>query len=102
MQPEIFRQMRADLASMWTSRNKTGNLRRISTKASLHEPLNEEKFTSVCVDSMAIDEDAICLRVGISVRSFVCCISFSFVHVMYSLFFSFQFTISSLYHVHLD
>ncbi|KAL9164247.1 hypothetical protein ABFS82_06G093100 [Erythranthe guttata] len=34
LQPKIFRQLRADLASMWSPINKSGNLRRISTKSS--------------------------------------------------------------------
>lgn len=44
MQPKIFRQLRADLASMWSPINKSGNLRRISAKSTavIHFPECEE------------------------------------------------------------
>lgn len=34
LQPQIFRQMRSDLASMWTPSSRVGNLRRLSAKSS--------------------------------------------------------------------
>ncbi|KAL9240220.1 hypothetical protein vseg_014465 [Gypsophila vaccaria] len=36
LQPHIFREMRADLASMWSPCRRIGNHRRVSTKSSLH------------------------------------------------------------------
>lgn len=45
LQPQTFRQMRGELASMWNPSNRTGYLRRISPKAS-PIPLNEERPTS--------------------------------------------------------
>ncbi|KAG7981068.1 hypothetical protein I3843_05G213400 [Carya illinoinensis] len=56
LQPQIFRKMRADLASMWSPISRAGNLRRISARASLL-PLDEKSLTSDYEGAMAIDED---------------------------------------------
>ncbi|KAK9272431.1 hypothetical protein L1049_002804 [Liquidambar formosana] len=56
LQPQTFRQMRADLASMWSPRYKAGNLRRISAKASLLVSLNEKGSTYDYEDSMELDD----------------------------------------------
>ncbi|KAB1205525.1 Guanosine-3',5'-bis(diphosphate) 3'-pyrophosphohydrolase [Morella rubra] len=56
LQPQIFRKMRADLASMWSPSSRSGNLRRISSRTSL-QPLDEKNLTSDYEGSMAIDED---------------------------------------------
>ncbi|XP_050254002.1 uncharacterized protein LOC126700066 isoform X1 [Quercus robur] len=56
LQPQVFRKMRADLASMWTTSSRAGNPRRISARASLL-PLDEKNIASEDKGSMAIDED---------------------------------------------
>lgn len=58
LQPQTFRQMRADLASMWRHKNRAGNLR--TAKATLLAPLTEEGSTSDYEDSMAVD--VICMK----------------------------------------
>ncbi|XP_023872551.1 uncharacterized protein LOC111985125 isoform X2 [Quercus suber] len=56
LQPQVFRKMRADLASMWSTSSRAGNPRRISARASLL-PLDEKNIASEDKGSMAIDED---------------------------------------------
>ncbi|KAI4295309.1 hypothetical protein L6164_035369 [Bauhinia variegata] len=56
LQPQIFQKMRADLASMWSPRSRTGNMRRLSMKSSLL-PLEKNCSTSSSVESLAFDED---------------------------------------------
>ncbi|KAL7003796.1 GTP diphosphokinase [Sarracenia purpurea var. burkii] len=56
LQPRMFRQMRADLALMWSPSNKASYLRRISAKASSTVP-SERDSTLDCERSAAIDED---------------------------------------------
>lgn len=54
LQPQIFRQMRSDLASMWTPSSRIGNLRRLSAKSSSNaDPIPEyEASTDDLVVSM--------------------------------------------------
>lgn len=63
MQPQIFRKMRADLASMWSPISRAGNLRRISARASML-PLDEKSLTSDYEGAMAIDEDITSMKVS--------------------------------------
>ncbi|XP_027361131.1 uncharacterized protein LOC113869153 isoform X1 [Abrus precatorius] len=56
LQPQIFQKMRADLASMWSPANRTGNLRRFSVKGNLI-PLNENGSTSFYTESLSFNED---------------------------------------------
>lgn len=62
MQPQVFRKMRADLASMWSTSSRAGNPRRISARASLL-PLDEKNIASEDKGSMAIDEDITSMKV---------------------------------------
>ncbi|KAI8565228.1 hypothetical protein RHMOL_Rhmol03G0243300 [Rhododendron molle] len=57
LQPQIFRQMRADLALMWSPTNRAGNLRRIPAKASSLVPSSGKDSTLAYERSMSIDED---------------------------------------------
>lgn len=57
IQPQMFRQMRADLALMWSSSNRAGNLRRISAKTISLVPSNEKDSTLNYERSKAIYED---------------------------------------------
>jgi hypothetical protein len=61
-QPQVFRKMRADLASMWSPSSRAGNPRRISARASLL-PLDEKSLASEVEGPMAIDEDITSLKV---------------------------------------
>ncbi|XP_075650373.1 uncharacterized protein LOC142620938 isoform X4 [Castanea sativa] len=56
LQPQVFRKMRADLASMWSTSSRAGNPRRISSRTSLL-PLDEKNIDSEDKGSIAIDED---------------------------------------------
>ncbi|GMP25201.1 hypothetical protein CsSME_00002177 [Camellia sinensis var. sinensis] len=57
IQPQMFRQMRADLALMWSSSNRAGNLRRISAKTISLVASNEKDSTLNYERSKAIYED---------------------------------------------
>uniref|UniRef100_A0A2N9H7I3 GTP diphosphokinase n=1 Tax=Fagus sylvatica TaxID=28930 RepID=A0A2N9H7I3_FAGSY len=61
LQPQVFRKMRADLASMWSPSSRAGNPRRISARASLL-PLDEKSLASEVEGPMAIDEDITSLK----------------------------------------
>ncbi|KAM4069539.1 hypothetical protein ACB094_12G097500 [Castanea mollissima] len=56
LEPQVFRKMRADLASMWSTSSRAGNPRRISSRTSLL-PLDEKNVDSEDRGSIAIDED---------------------------------------------
>lgn len=56
MQPKVFRQLRADLASMWIPSNK-GNLRRISAKSTGIVHFQE------CEQSGDLDEETTSMKV---------------------------------------
>ncbi|KAM4076879.1 hypothetical protein ACJW30_12G098100 [Castanea mollissima] len=56
LEPQVFRKMRADLASMWSTSSRAGNPRRISSRTSLL-PLDEKNVDSEDKGSIAIDED---------------------------------------------
>ncbi|KAF7148885.1 hypothetical protein RHSIM_Rhsim03G0220900 [Rhododendron simsii] len=62
LQPQIFRQMRADLALMWSPTNRAGNLRRIPAKASSLVPSSGKGSTLAYERSMSIDEDNASIR----------------------------------------
>ncbi|KAE9464620.1 hypothetical protein C3L33_03458, partial [Rhododendron williamsianum] len=62
LQPQIFRQMRADLALMWSPTNRAGNLRRIPAKASSLVPSSGKDSTLAYERSMSIDEDNASIR----------------------------------------
>lgn len=62
VQPQVFRKMRADLASMWSTSSRAGNPRRISARAS-SLPLDEKNIDSDDKGSMAIDEDITSMKV---------------------------------------
>lgn len=70
MQPQLFKNMRADLASMWSSSNKVGNLKRISARATLL-PLDGGSSISDNEGSMDVDEDVTTMKVFIYKESFV-------------------------------
>lgn len=66
MQPQMFKNMRADLASMWSSSSKVGNSKRISARATLNEG------SSVLDNERSIDdEDVTTMKVNICKGSFV-------------------------------
>ncbi|KAK4256183.1 hypothetical protein QN277_009081 [Acacia crassicarpa] len=56
LQPQIFRKMRAELASMWSPRSRTGNMRRLSSKGGLL-PLDKNSSTSSSDESLMFNED---------------------------------------------
>ncbi|XP_052191749.1 uncharacterized protein LOC127801014 isoform X2 [Diospyros lotus] len=62
LKPQVFRQMRADLALMWSPGNRASNLRRMSAKASLPVPSNEKGSVIDYERSAAIDEDNTSMR----------------------------------------
>lgn len=70
MQPQLFKNMRADLASMWSSSSKVGNLKRISARATLL-PLDGGSSISDNEGSMDVDEDVTTMKVFIYKESFV-------------------------------
>ncbi|XP_071705962.1 uncharacterized protein [Rutidosis leptorrhynchoides] len=58
LQPQIFRQMRSDLASMWTHSTRLGNLRRLSAKCSSKQVRpNGRNLNPECEESV-VDDDA--------------------------------------------
>lgn len=57
MQPKVFRQLRAELASMWSPSNKSGNLRRISTKSNAVVQFQE------CEEPGDLDEENTSMKV---------------------------------------
>ncbi|KAK6118486.1 hypothetical protein DH2020_047753 [Rehmannia glutinosa] len=57
LQPKLFRQLRADLASMWSPSNKSGNLRRISAKSSAIIQIQE------CEEPGELDEENTSMKV---------------------------------------
>ncbi|XP_059624957.1 uncharacterized protein LOC132268189 isoform X2 [Cornus florida] len=62
LQPQMFRWMRAELASMWSTSNRAGNLRRISAKASLLASLDEKNSNCLYQGSTAMDDDNTCMK----------------------------------------
>ncbi|XP_057970737.1 uncharacterized protein LOC131159674 isoform X2 [Malania oleifera] len=62
LQPQMFCQMRADLASRWSPSKKAGNPRRIFAKSSLLPPLNKGNTIHDNEGSMEIDEDIMCMK----------------------------------------
>ncbi|KAF7836513.1 GTP pyrophosphokinase [Senna tora] len=56
LQPQIFQKMRADLASMWSPRSRTGNLKRLSEKGSLLT-LDKNSSTAFCDEPLVFNED---------------------------------------------
>ncbi|KAI9110586.1 hypothetical protein K1719_018452 [Acacia pycnantha] len=56
LQPQIFRKIRAELASMWSPRSRTGNMRRLSAKGGLL-PLDKNSSTSSSDESLMFNED---------------------------------------------
>ncbi|XP_021684288.2 uncharacterized protein LOC110667680 isoform X2 [Hevea brasiliensis] len=56
LQPQLFRKMRADLASMWSSSSRAGCPRRTSNKSG-SPPLDEKNLTSDNEDSLGFNED---------------------------------------------
>lgn len=56
MQPQVFRKMRADLASMWSPNNKARNQRRMLARASA-SPFDEKSVSVNYEGSIAMDED---------------------------------------------
>ncbi|KAJ7982689.1 Guanosine-3',5'-bis(Diphosphate) 3'-pyrophosphohydrolase [Quillaja saponaria] len=61
LQPDIFRKMRADLASMWNPTSEAGNLRRVSVKSSLL-PLDDRSSTSAFDEPLSINEDVLRMK----------------------------------------
>ncbi|KAK9914674.1 hypothetical protein M0R45_038436 [Rubus argutus] len=61
LQPQLFKNMRADLASMWSSSSKVGNLKRISARATLL-PLDGGSSISDNEGSMDVDEDVTTMK----------------------------------------
>ncbi|GFQ02189.1 ADP-ribosylation factor [Phtheirospermum japonicum] len=57
LQPKIFLQLRADLASMWSPSTKSGNLRRISAKSSADLQIQE------CEEPGELDEENASMKV---------------------------------------
>lgn len=62
--------MRADLASMWSPRNETGNLRRAVAKDSSPVPLNENESAFDHKGSLAVDADVTSMKVRMVVELF--------------------------------
>lgn len=62
MQPQLFRKMRADLASMWSSSNRAGYPRRTSNKSGSLS-LDEKILISDSEDSVAFSEDTSTMKV---------------------------------------
>ncbi|MCL7045548.1 hypothetical protein MKW94_014868, partial [Papaver nudicaule] len=62
LQPQTFRQMRAELASMWKPSNRPRNLRRVLAKADLVEPLDKNAIVSDFEVSVASEEDAASMK----------------------------------------
>ncbi|XP_004235275.1 uncharacterized protein [Solanum lycopersicum] len=63
LQPQIFLRMRADLASMWSHPNRTGNARKIYGKFSslLHQRM--KRVTTEHEEPSETDEENICMKV---------------------------------------
>lgn len=57
MQPRVFRQMRAHLASMWSSSKKARKLRRLSAKSNGKDPSLEHEETT------PTDDDSVTMKV---------------------------------------
>ncbi|XP_026426603.1 uncharacterized protein LOC113322676 isoform X1 [Papaver somniferum] len=57
LQPQTFRQMRAELASMWKPGNRPRNLRRVLAKSDLVEPLDKSVIVTDLDVSVASEED---------------------------------------------
>lgn len=63
MQPQVFRKMRADLASMWSPTNRAGNPRRMLARASI-SPFDEKSVSANFEGSITMDEDMKNLKVS--------------------------------------
>lgn len=63
MQPQTFLQMRADLASMWSSGNHAGNLRRATAENSTARPLNEKESAFNWERSLEVNADVTSMKV---------------------------------------
>ncbi|KAM7467586.1 hypothetical protein LguiB_015148 [Lonicera macranthoides] len=62
LQPQMFRRMRADLASMWSPSTRAGNLRRVSAKPSSLAQSSGENSTLEYDQSAEMDEDDITMK----------------------------------------
>ncbi|GER50532.1 Guanosine-3',5'-bis(Diphosphate) 3'-pyrophosphohydrolase [Striga asiatica] len=63
LQPEVFRQLRADLASMWSLNTKPGNLRRISAKSNASMQFQE------CEETDGLDEEYTSMKVMVLLQA---------------------------------
>ena len=70
MQPQTFLQMRADLASMWSPSNRSGNPRRTAAKDCSPVPLNEKEIAFDYEGSLAVDADVTSMKVRTLVNFF--------------------------------
>ncbi|CAM8976534.1 unnamed protein product [Rhodiola kirilowii] len=61
LQPETFCRMRAELASMWSSKGKVGFSRRIFGKASSNETPSEDTMSSDSGDSVTLN-NSVCMK----------------------------------------
>ncbi|KAI3980438.1 hypothetical protein MKX01_038610 [Papaver californicum] len=62
LQPQTFRQMRAELASMWKPGNRPRNWRRVLARADLAEPLDKSVIVTDFEVSMASEEDVASMK----------------------------------------
>lgn len=62
LQPQTFRQMRAELASMWKPGNRPRNLRRVLAKADLVEPLDKSVIVTDLEVSVSSEEDVASMK----------------------------------------
>lgn len=69
-QPQIFQKMRADLASMWSTSNRSGNTKRICARANLLS-LNNRSSILDYEGLVAIDEDVTSMKVRFLNRIFL-------------------------------
>lgn len=63
MQPQIFLRMRADLASMWSHPNRTGNAKKIYGKSSSRLHQRMKSVTAENEEPSETDEENICMKV---------------------------------------
>lgn len=63
MQPQVFRQMRANLASMWSSSKRAVKLRRLSAKTSSLAKSNGKNSSLEHEESAPTNDDNITMKV---------------------------------------
>lgn len=69
MQPQVFRQLRANLASMWSSSKRAGKLRRLSAKTSTSAKSDGRNPSLEHVEYVSTNDDNITMKV-VKITSF--------------------------------